>query len=57
MEAKKEEKMNERDQKLEKLILDYEGMMTTNAILEYLRNNEMKIIKQELNSFIKTKEG
>lgn len=57
MEAKKEEKMNERDQKLEKLILDYEGVMTTNAILEYLRNNEMKIIKQELNSLIKTKEG
>lgn len=38
--------MNERDQKIEKLILEYNGLMTTALILEYLRNNEMKLVKQ-----------
>lgn len=31
--------------------------MTTNAILEYLRNKEMKMIKQDLNALIKVKQG
>lgn len=55
MEARREEKQNEKDQRLEKLLMDYDGTKTMTDILEYLKINDLKMIKSDLSSFIKSR--
>ena len=37
--------------------MDYEGVKTMSDILEYLKVNDLKMIKSDLSSFIKSREG